>query len=327
MTHVLVTGSTGLLGNNVVRSLLARGDKVRCLVRPQHDPRPLAGLKVSTVVGDLSDMKSIYRAVDGVSHVVHAAADTHIGGRHRERQFAVNVKGTIGLAQAARQAAARLVFVSSVDALPAGKRDQPADEATVGGAKVDCGYVHSKRVAEAELEQLIQQGLQAVIVNPGFMLGPWDWKPSSGRMLLTVAQKFTPFGPSGGISVCDARDVADAIIAALAGAESGKRYILAGHNMRYIEAWRLFAKVADGRPPLCPAGPLMKIIAGRWGDLLAMLTGREGDVNSAAIRMSDLFHYYDSSRAIQELGYRLRPVEGTIADAWNWFREHGYCRG
>ncbi len=124
--------------------------------------------------------------------------------------------------------------------------------------------------------------------------------------------------------MCDVRDVAKGIVAGLEKGIRGRRYILAGHNMRYVEAWRLFAKTAGGSPPLCPAGPLMRIIAGRWGDLCTLATGTEGDVNSAAIRMSDLYHYYRSDRAERELGYRSRGAKETVQDAWQWFTDHGY---
>ena len=103
-----------------------------------------------------------------------------------------------------------------------------------------------------------------------------------------------------------------------------QRYILAGNNVRYVEAWRIFAKVAGVRGPICRAGPLARIIAGKWGDQLGRITGREGDVNSAAIGMSDLFHYYDSSRAVRELGYQISPTEKAAEDAWTWFCSFGY---
>jgi dihydroflavonol-4-reductase len=145
-------------------------------------------------------------------------------------------------------------------------------------------------------------------------------------MLLRVAQSATPFAPWGGISLCDARDVAAGVRAALEKGETGRRYILAGHNMSYVQAWRLFAKVARSRGPLCPAGPLMRIVAGAWGDLWALATGKEGDVNSASVRLSGYYHYYASARAERELGYRIRPAGQTVQDAWQWFVDHHYAR-
>ena len=89
-------------------------------------------------------------------------------------------------------------------------------------------------------------GLNAVIVNPTYMLGPWDWKPSSGRMLLAVGKQFTPMAPPGGNNFADVRDVAAGILLAHEKGEIGRQYILGGENYTYLAAWKLFAK-ATGR--------------------------------------------------------------------------------
>jgi dihydroflavonol-4-reductase len=306
--------------------LLEQDHDVHVLVRPAHDPRPLKSLAVTTHHADLRQPAELHQAVPEVDGIIHAAADTHIGRQPRPIQYEVNVRATGAIAEVAMRRRAKVVFVSSVDALPAGRPDVEVNEETLGDSKFPCGYVTTKRAAEAVLQEAVQRGLNAVIVNPGFMLGPWDWKPSSGRMLLRVATSFTPLAASGGFSICDVRDVAAAIITALCEDTAHRRYILAGENMRYLEAWRLFAKVAGGRGPFCRAGPLMRIMAGKWGDLHARITGREGDINSAAIAMSDLYHYYDSSRAARELGYQMRPPLESTTDAWAWFREYGYAR-
>ena len=95
--------------------------------------------------------------------------------------------------------------------------------------------------------------------------------------------------------------------------------------MSYLDAWRRFADVSGGGRPLCRAGPLMRVVAGRWGDLMARVTGREPEVNSAAVQLSDRFHCF-SSRRTEELGYRVRPADESIRDAWQWFVEHGYVK-
>ncbi len=321
---ILVTGGTGLVGNNVVRALLAKGQRVRLLLRDPSDPRPLSGLDVETTLGDICDAESLTAACRGVAAVVHAAAMVHIGWTRYEQQYAVNVTGAQNVAQAARAAGARLVHVSSVDALGIGTANAPADEESPRGGKTPCGYVTTKIAAEEAIRTEISHGLDAVIVNPGFMLGPWDWKPSSGQMLLQVVKRFTPVAPRGGMSLCDVRDVAEGICAAIERGQSGRNYILGGHNMSYLEAWKLFARICGGHSPFGRAGVLGPALIGICGDLKTKLTGREGEVNSAAVKMSNLFHYYRSDRAAAELGYAIRPAEKTVADAWQWFREFGY---
>jgi dihydroflavonol-4-reductase len=155
------------------------------------------------------------------------------------------------------------------------------------------------------------------------MLGPWDWKPSSGRMLLQIAHGFAPLAPIGGGMLCDVRDVASGILAAREHGQCGRNYILGGHNMTYQDMWRLFAEVTGGKPPWFCAGPFMRFLGGWGGDTWGKLTGHEPDVNSASVAMSSQFHCYHSMRAHTELGYTLRPARETVEVAWQWFLEHG----
>src|SRR6185503_12077270 len=142
-----------------------------------------------------------------------------------------------------RSVGARLVHVSSVNALGLGRLADPATEETALPGAINCPYVVTKRTGEVAVQKEIEQGLSAVIVNPCFMLGPWDWKPSSGRMLLEVAH-FAPLAPTGAYSVADARDVAAAVVQAARSPSARGRYILAGHNVTYFDAWRKFAAAA-----------------------------------------------------------------------------------
>jgi dihydroflavonol-4-reductase len=321
----LVTGATGLVGNNVTRLLVQQGVPVRVLVRASSDPRPLQGLNVEIAEGDVRDKSAVERACQNIKYVIHSAATVQIGWSGLEQQQAINVVGARNVAETARACGARMVHVSSVDALGIGSPQQPADEETPRQGKTPCPYVITKAAAEEALRIVIQQGLDAVIVNPGFMIGPWDWKPSSGRMLLEVGKRFAPLAPTGGCSICDVRDVAEGILAACQSGKTGRNYILAGYNLPYWDIWRLFARIAGSRPAFGRVGPVLRLAAGRIGDVIGKLSGQEPPVNSAAIAMSSLFHYYSSDRAQTELNYRNRPLEESVADAWQWFREYGYA--
>ncbi len=264
--------------------------------------------------------------MQGVSSVVHAAGCVLLGWKNEALHEAINHQGTRHVAEAARDAQARLVYVSTINTLGVGTKDCPASEDWSAGANIPCPYVLSKQAGERAVREQIDAGLDAVLVHPGLMFGPWDWKPSSGRMLLQVARNFTPMAPTGGCTTCDVRDVAAGILAALERAPTGRAYVLAGHNLTYLKLWQLFADIAGGSRPLCRTGPVIRIIVGRTGDFWGRLTGREPDVNSAAVKLSDCYHYFDSTRAQQELGYSIRPVEESIRDAWQWFRDHGYVK-
>ena len=324
----LVTGATGLVGNNVIRLLVDGGVPVRVLVRPgrSRDERVFAGLPVETVEAALDDEGAIDRAATGTAAVVHAAAVVHVGWRHRAEMHAANVEGTRLLARAARRAGARLVHVSSVDALGLRADGVVADEETAPGGLPECPYVTTKRDAEREVLAEIERGLDAVIVNPVYMLGPWDWKPSSGRMLLEVGAGKGLLAPPGANDFVDVRDVAAGILAALARGSRGRRFILGGHPLSYFEAWRIFARAAGRRPPLGVAPRFAVRAAGRVGDAVSLFTRRERPVNSAATAMALVRHNFSCARARDELGYTYRPLETTAADAWSWFVAHGYAR-
>ncbi len=321
---ILVTGGTGFVGNNVVRKLLQIGFQVRVLVRDTAPQPCFEGLDVELVQGDICDSDSVIRACEDVDAVIHAAAMVHIGWTQLDRQREVNVGGTINLAKAALVNDIRMVYVSSVDALGIGAEDEPANEETPRTGKIPCSYVVSKSEAEQELRKFINDGLDAVIVNPGFMLGPHDWKPSSGKMLLEVALKKPPIAPSGGMTICHIGDVTEGILAALEKGKTGRNYILGGTLMSYFDAWSLIADIAGTKPPRRKMGKAITAIAGLVGDIAAKLTRRESDINSAAIKMGSLFHYYDSSRAEAELDYSITDPREAVEDAWEWFNTHGY---
>ena len=324
----LVTGATGLVGNNVVRQLVARGQSVRVLLRGRGATadRAFAGLPVERRSGELDDARSLEAAADGTAVVIHAAAMVHCGWRHLDEMREVNVAGTRRVARAARLAGARLIHVSSVDAIGLRPDGGPADEETPPGGMPECPYVVTKREAEAAVLEEVERGLDAVIVNPVYMIGPWDWKPSSGRMLLEIGAGKGLFAPPGGNDFVDVRDVAFGILAAIERGRTGRRYILGGHPLSYLDAWRIFARISGRMQPLGVAPPAAVRTAGWIGDVVSLFTRRERPVNSAAVRMSMLAHNFSSRRAETELGYTYRPFESAVQDAWEWFVDSGYTR-
>lgn len=322
---IFVTGGTGLVGNCVIRELVSRTIPVRVLCRPKTSKECFEGLNVEIVEGDLSDSGLLSEAIRGCSAVIHSAAMIHIGWKRLEESRQVNVEGTRRVVQACQQHHAKLIYVSTVDTLPAAVSIQtPIDERKQGGvAKTPCTYVISKCEAEQVVrESFSRSQLEAVIVHPGFMLAPYDWKPSSGRMMIEVSKAPLALAPSGGCSVCDARDVAYGIVQALDRGRSGESYILAGENMSYRELWQQIVIVAGKRKRVSSPTRLLNVVAKVLDVSMRVLPIREGDINGAAIAMGQLYHYYSSEKAKQELGYSVRPLSQTLEDAWHWLVKH-----
>jgi dihydroflavonol-4-reductase len=320
---LLVTGATGLLGNCIVRELLQRGEKVRVYVRGHVARAELAGLGVEVVQGELDDRRGLRQAAQDCQAVIHSAAMIHIGYTRLAEARRANVEGSKNVAEICRELGCRLVYVSTVDTLPSAvSAARPLDEQSSGVEKTACTYVLSKREAEAEVAAACAAGLDAVIVHPGFMLGPYDWKPSSGALMLTVYKAPVVVAPRGTASVCDARDVAAAIAGATTGGRSGEHYILAGINIGYPELFERMLQVMHRRKRVYRMGPVIPAAACIVDTWVRLTGAREGLFNGAAIAMGHLHHAYDSSKAQRELNYQCRPLEQTLSDAWEWLQEH-----
>lgn len=320
---VLVTGATGLLGNNLVRHLLSHGQHVRVFLRETSPRVPIDGLDVEIFYGDIRDSESIDAACKGVDLVIHAAGYVYPGLRHADLVYSINITGTRNVSRASLRSNTRMVYISSLSALGIGNREHPADEeATFDGLQTP--YATSKRQAEDVVHEYIRHGLSASIVNPGYMFGPWDWKPSSGKLLCEAATRFIPLYPRGGNNFCDVRDVVEGVLLAAERGENGRRYILGGDNLPYRDLFKIFSDVTGSRRPWAPLGPVIKTIAGSFGDLWGYLTGNELNVNSSILSTASLPLYYSSARAERELDYRHRPVRQAVEAAWTWFVEHGY---
>jgi dihydroflavonol-4-reductase len=312
-----ITGATGLVGNNLVR--LLKGKEVRVLVR-KANPRELVGLDVEQVEGDLESEAALQKLCSGADIVVHSAAAVWIGRSRLEELQRVNVEGTRRICEAIKPGT-RLLHVSSVDALGFGSREQPADENAVprpeeGGAP----YVDTKRAAD---RVVLQSGLNAVLVYPTLMLGGWDWKPSSGKMIQAIARGEARLAPAGANNFVHVRDVVEAMVAAAEGAPSGSRWILGNENLSYFEAWSRIARVIGAKAPL---GTLPRWLGGpaTWAlDLPWRLGFKEGEVNGVATRFGFLDHCFDAGRARRELGLKQTPLEEAVRDAWEFFQGKG----
>lgn len=323
---MLVAGGSGLLGNNIIRSAIARGHQVASLGRSNKGHPGLVDLDVEVITANVADIESLNRKVIGrFDAIVNSAAHIHIGWDQLEQSSKINRDGTRNLLSVAERMRSKFIQVSTVNALALGRREQPADEETMGDGQVPCTYVTTKRAADAEVARAHFHGQHVVTVHPGFMLGPWDWNPSSGKMIQALQSPLL-LSPSGGCSVCEPRDVASTILDAIDVAPNGSRFILAGENLTYLDLWRRISSNLGTTKAITHMRLPERIAVALICNLLRGCTGKEGDVNSASIKMSSQFHWYDSQRAIDELGYRYRSADESISSAVQWLRNHGMLR-
>ncbi len=321
--RIFVTGATGFLGNNLVRMLLEQGHQITAAKRMTSDLKSLDGLDIDAIDVDLNDSSDVSLHLKEADLVIHSAAMIQLGWSKLEASRKINVDATRTLAQAARRKGIRMIYVSTVDTLTACV-DQPVTETQTEPPKPACSYVVSKREAEEAFTSEVAQGLYGVTVLPGFMVGPWDWRPSSGEMMMAIHKNWVPFAPAGGCSVADVRDVAAGIISAMDHAGAGQKYILGGENLTYLDLWQRMATVMQRPKPKFQLPDWLAETAGRFGDLASKFLKEETQVNTGATRMGQVRHWVDSSKAKKELGYQTQSIDTALEDAWKWFQAYDY---
>ena len=322
---ILVTGATGFVGSVVARELLARGESVRALARPGSDRRNFHGLTLEIAEGDLRDAASLQRACRGCSGLFHVAADYRLWTPRPQELYDSNVEGTRRLMMAALEAGiSRVVYTSSVATLGLNADGSPATEDTPV-AEVDMigHYKRSKFQAERVVDELVaREALPAVIVNPSTPIGPFDVKPTpTGRVIRDAFFGRIPAFVDTGLNLVHVEDVARGHLLAFEKGQVGRRYILGGEDMALREILAAIARLAGRRPPTVelPRLGLMPLafLAETWARLSG---GPEPQLTLDGLRMSRKKMFFDSGRAMRELGYGFRPAQQAIEAAVDWFK-------
>jgi len=326
---VLLTGASGFVGSAVARRLREEGFQVRVLVRATSPVAHLADLGLEFVTGDLRNAESVRRAMAGVRHLFHVAADYRLWARNPDELTQTNVAGTRLLMQEAMRAGVeRVVYTSSVATLAARADGVSADETMPLTEDRATGvYKRSKVAAERAVEALIAEGLPAVIVNPSTPIGPRDVKPTpTGRIIVEAASGRMPAFVDTGLNMVHVDDVAAGHFLAFERGRIGERYVLGGQNATLAEILATVAQVVGRRPPRIriPRQALMPFA--HVTEAVARVTGREPMLTRDGLRMSKNKMFFSSAKAETELGYRARPYREGITDAIEWFRRAGYLR-
>ncbi|WP_323073830.1 NAD-dependent epimerase/dehydratase family protein (plasmid) [Mycetohabitans endofungorum] len=328
--RVLVTGASGFVGSALTRAALARGYRVRALVRKSSPRGNLRGLDIELVEGDMRDAASVERALDQVDVLFHVAADYRLWAPDSHEIMRANADGTRCVMQAAlRRRVERVVYTSSVATLRVNGATGPVDETAPADEASTIGvYKRSKVAAERIVEQMVaQQGLPAVIVNPSTPIGPRDIKPTpTGRIIIEAATGKIPAFVDTGLNLVHVDDVAQGHLLAMDHGRIGERYILGGDDVLLREMLAAIARMVGRKPPSIelPRWPLYPLALAAQG--IAQLTGREPFVTVDALRMSRYHMFFSSAKAQRELGYRARPHTDGLRDALDWFRANGYWR-
>ncbi|MFA5064091.1 MAG: SDR family oxidoreductase [Dehalococcoidia bacterium] len=323
--NIVVTGATGHIGNVLVRELLAQGHSVRALVPPFENDLPIRGLDVDIIAADVCDAASLVAAFRGADAVFHLAGIIAITPGKEKLLQRVNVGGTRNVVNACLESGVgRLVYTSSIHAIqepPEGiviNETFPVDPDNVLGP-----YARSKAMGTLEVRKGIEHGLNAVIVHPTGVIGPFDFRISEmGQLVLDFIRGKLRAYLDGAYDFADVRDVAHGLTLACSKGRRGESYILSGERVSIKRIMELLEETSGVK------APDFKVPA--W---LARTVGKLAPIYYRIARSKPLFTDYSvdvlrsnsvvtSEKARMELGYKPRSIHESICDSVAWFRQY-----
>jgi dihydroflavonol-4-reductase len=326
---ILVTGADGLLGSNLVRELLSRGHTVRAFVQPGRQQKTLAGLDIEKFNGSLVNKTEVENAAIGCHAIIHCAASTSVWPARSGVTNMVNVDGTRNILEAVKKhKIEKLIYIGTANSFGFGSKEAPGVEGNpYKSATYGLDYMDSKfKAQQLILNEVKENALPAVIVNPTFMFGPYDSNPSSGAMIVAVFKSKVPGYTAGGRNYICAKDAAVAIANALTKGRIGECYILGNQNLSYQEAFKKIASVVGVKPPSIPVPSVFAKLYGLMGSLIGKLSGKAPAISYPLARIACDDHYYSAAKAVQELDLPQTPVEVGIQECFEWLKENGYLK-
>jgi dihydroflavonol-4-reductase len=323
-----ITGATGFIGASIVRELLKDGREVRALVRGGSDTSNLAGLDVEFWRGDLRDNYSLLQGLKGCDVLYHAAADYRLWTLDPSEMYRTNVDGTVAILGAALEnGLSRVVYTSSVGTLGNPGDGSPGTETTpVTLSEMVGHYKKSKFLAEREAEKFVSMGLPLVIVNPSTPVGPLDIKPTpTGRIIVDFLNRKMPAYLDTGLNIIAVEDCARGHVMAEQKGQIGEKYILGNTNLTLREIFGLLEEITELSAPRVRLPYMPILLAAYVNEGIARITGKEPLIPLAGVQMAAKFMYFDSSRAVRELGLPQSELKDALKRAVDWFRTNNYA--
>jgi dihydroflavonol-4-reductase len=321
---ILVTGATGHIGNVLVRELIKKGEKVRAMVIPRDDLTPLKDQEIELCIGDVLDPASLMRAMRGVDTVYHLAGIISILPGDNELLRRVNLEGTRNMLVAARrQGVRRFVYTSSIHALA----HRPHGETVVEnagflpGTTVE-GYDTSKALASLEVRKAADEGLDAVIVCPTGVIGPYDYKLSElGTLILNALKKRAAFSIEGAYDFVDVRDVAQGEILAGTYGRKGETYILSGEWIKIHDILQVVRGIVNKKGPILKIPTWLAKAAANFTPYYYQLIRSKPQFTRYSIDTVQSNAVVSHEKATRELGYQPRGIRQALADTVHWLNE------
>jgi len=320
---IAVTGASGYLGSCLCKTLKDKETLLKVLVHKNTDEFAKMGAEI--IFGDILDESTLTKLVEEADVVYHLAAALSIGEKNKELVREINVKGTLNIIGACQsQKVKKLVHFSSIKTLQQIDTNNPLDESASLVTDSPSAYDSSKAEAERLVLAAAENGLDAVILNPTAIIGPYDAQPSYlGQALIRIYRNSLPMLVSGGYDFVDVRDVIEASIQAAATGRKGERYILSGNWMSLKDLSKEIERITGEKTTQFS----VPVIVARAGlpfiQLHAKISGSVPLYTSEALDNIQFSNRNISNlKARTELGYNPRPIENTLSDTFEWFNQH-----
>ncbi len=321
----LVTGATGHIGNVLVRLLLERGEKIRAMILPGEDINPLQGLEVEIVEADVLDYQSLLNAFKNIEVVYHLAGIISIMPGKDQMVQAVNVIGTRNVIEAARTCGVhRLVYTSSIHALRRVPEGVLIDETIPFDIEhAISSYDSSKANASLEILDAVRRGMDAVIVCPTGVIGPYDFRRSDmGQLILDCVEQKPMLYVNGAYDFVDVRDVAEGLILAGEKGRCGESYILSGERITVPDIIRIVQEILGTHLLSLKIPFSLARLSAKITPLYYRLTHAKPRFTTYSLATITSNSYISHAKANLELGYNPRPLRESLRDTVKWFRKY-----
>lgn len=319
---ILVTGANGLLGHHVVIELLNQHHSVSIIVR--NKSKIYFDLNnVNVTVGNFFDYTDLMKAAQGCEVIIHIAALTSTHLLDYSDYEKLNVEGSKIIINVANQLNInKVVYVSTSNTVGYINHGLYAQEnLPIQFPFSKSYYAQSKVEAEKLFMKLSEQAnKQVIIINPTFMIGPWDVKPSSGKLMLMGYKKPLLFIPSGGKNFVAASYVALVICSALSLNLNGEKFLVSGTNLSFREFYKLQKSIGNYQQSIVILPNILLQFIAKIGDLIRFL-GLETDLCSMNINQLLIQENYSNAKLEKHIKIPHHPLEQAIDEALVWFKK------
>ncbi|BBE31328.1 dihydroflavonol-4-reductase [Tepiditoga spiralis] len=322
---ISITGATGHIGNVLVRKLVNSEEKIRAITAPFDNTPSLKDVDVEVIKADVTNYEQIYNALKGSDIVFHLAAIISIMPGMKQKVFNVNVNGTKNVIKACFELGiSKLIYTSSVHALEEPVKGSNIDETLCFDPKKTSGiYGKSKAVAALEVQKAIKKGLNAVIICPTGVIGPYDFKLSEmGSMIFDTMNKKMKMCVNGSFDFVDVRDIVNGEIEAMKKGKNGNVYILSGHKINFYDLVNEIKKIEnlDYKTVFLPKS-LTNIIS--WfSPFYYKLFKKIPRFTPYTMHTISRNYTFSFENAKNELNYFPQPLEKTLKDTIDWFKKN-----